>query len=61
MHWCRVWHLTRRKMPIVPGMKRPWKVKVARTLVRSQLLYAKASWDFAFIYRPRPPGAFKRP
>jgi hypothetical protein len=50
VHMVRVWHLVRRRMPIATGVKKPWRVKIARALIRNQLIYTKSSWDFAIIY-----------
>ena len=35
---------------IAAGVKKPWRVKIARALIRNQLVYTKSSWDFAIIY-----------
>ena len=40
-----------RRMPIDAGMvKKAWRIKVARALVRNQLEHARASWAFTVVY-----------
>ena len=46
----RVFLLVRHRMPIQDGMRRAWKEKVARALVRSSLMHTGGSWGFAIIY-----------
>jgi hypothetical protein len=50
VHGLRVWHLAARRMPIRGAVPKPWRIKVARALIRSELRQSKATWDFAIIY-----------
>ena len=50
VHWLRVWHLAAKRMPIRGAVQKPWRIKVARALIRSELRQSKATWDFAIIY-----------
>jgi hypothetical protein len=50
VHRFRVWKLVNRQMPIKPGMRKSWRAKVARALVRSQLIHTSCGWVFAMVY-----------
>jgi hypothetical protein len=50
VHKCRIAHLVMRKMPIDDTTEKPWKAKIARTILRSNIWHTTASYQFAVIY-----------
>jgi hypothetical protein len=49
-HRYQVWKLVHTRMPIKPHMKKTWRLKIARALVRSELIHQSTGWSFAMVY-----------
>lgn len=49
-HRARTWNLVHRRMPISPSMRRGWRIKIGRALIRSRFAVDRASWALAIIY-----------
>eukprot|EP01052_Picozoa_sp_SAG31_P013688 SAG31_NODE_829_length_11709_cov_5.435917_3_plen_921_part_00 len=50
VHCIRIFRLVHVWMPITPSMRRSWRVKIGRALIRARFARDRASWAFAIVY-----------